>query len=81
MSVVETVEPVIEESSAPGEAHAGVVGTEVGRMLDEFFEFAHELERSLSTSGALRKEALALYMGAMQFMVMHYLLACPFPSV
>eukprot|EP00955_Chlamydomonas_euryale_P027449 289382-Chlamydomonas_euryale.AAC.4 len=71
MSVVETVEPVLEQepqdgagssvaspAGGAGQARGVIYNVEVGRLLDEFFEFAHELERNLSTSGTVKRVGL-----------------------
>lgn len=49
------------EESASSRSHKGqqagqAVPVDVGRLFDEFFQFASELERSLSTSGALQNQ-------------------------
>ncbi len=56
VSTVETVEPVFEQqpgsSGNQGVLHGNqVVPVEVGRLFDEFFEFASEVEKGLSVSG------------------------------
>lgn len=55
MRFVETLEPVLEAPSALGGQQASsrqeIVSSEVGHLLDEFFEFASALQQSLEASG------------------------------
>ncbi|GAX74275.1 hypothetical protein CEUSTIGMA_g1724.t1 [Chlamydomonas eustigma] len=54
MTVVETLEPVMEsEASTSGEKQEAPVTPEVGRLFDEFFVLASEIEKNLVTSGVL----------------------------
>ena len=56
MSSVETLEPVLDPTAPqlqPG-ASGQPVSADAGRLFEEFFQFASELERSLYTSGTSR---------------------------
>eukprot|EP00195_Chlamydomonas_chlamydogama_P005341 CAMPEP_0202890246 /NCGR_PEP_ID=MMETSP1392-20130828/729_1 /ASSEMBLY_ACC=CAM_ASM_000868 /TAXON_ID=225041 /ORGANISM="Chlamydomonas chlamydogama, Strain SAG 11-48b" /LENGTH=137 /DNA_ID=CAMNT_0049573783 /DNA_START=146 /DNA_END=559 /DNA_ORIENTATION=+ len=60
-SIVETTEPLSEnrpESASSSSASTEVLSTDVGRMFDEFFQFAQDLEKTLSLSGSLHGEDL-----------------------
>jgi hypothetical protein len=53
MTVVETLEPLLEsgEASSSGTQQEAPVTPEVGRLFDEFFILASEIEKNLATSG------------------------------